>query len=803
MRLASVVAPIAARAAGDRLLIESAEAISDVGKLSVSGSIGVADVDRWSSGVNALPSDLRVRGDVELAALGRSAPGALAIRDGSRIEAGRVTADVRMNDGRVEAAADLAGLAGVAGGRRVAWDQPVSLRVRATHSIAPGVAAPWRLDSLTLDSRFASATATGEGDTLTGELRADLDRLAAELRPLFDLGATRLAGQGSANYRVRRDPASGAWALDAQGSVERLLVGDAERPLVDEPRLDVRAKVSGPATSAGPADISGRIDVTAGADLLVIEAPTASNGSAAREFTATLSGDAARWYRRVRVARPDLPAGEAIGLAGAVRVEARGEASPDRAQVDRLSVALSGLTLDTASVAGAPRVRLRDERVELGGAARWDAASGAVRLRDAELVSSVASARVGEAMLSINDPPSSRGEAAFRVDLAGVNRWTPPRAGPPTHAASGSVTGTATLRGVPEGLNILAAATGENLTLTRLAPRGSPTGGTPPNGSMVVWSEPSLRVDLNAIATPIAAAGGRPATVSVEVRDVRVASQTLSGSAGGKIEDAVGLRGVRLGGGVDYDLAMVTALLAPRTGGAVKLAGRDRATFRIESVDDAPADAPPVTRLTGEFAAPWEGAEVFGLPIGPGRLAATLEGGVVRTDPLAVAVGQGGRIDLAALARLHPVPGSVSLRPGPLVSDVALSAEVTERVLKFIAPVLADATRIDGRFSLGLEEFVAPLSPPDPRDPRSTALATRAAGALDIQSVRVLPGPGVAEWVALVDQIRRTAEEGVEAIASVGERPLVEIRQSRVPFRMVNGRIEHTGLEFAIGDAVV
>ncbi|MEN0110640.1 MAG: hypothetical protein AAF805_07930, partial [Planctomycetota bacterium] len=391
VRLASVVAPIAARAAGDRLLIESAEAISDIGKLSVSGSIGVSDVDRWASGVSALPSDLRVRGDVELAALGRSAPGALAIREGSRIDAGRVTADVRMNDGRVEAAADLAGLAGVAGGRRVAWDQPVSLRVRATHSIAPGAAAPWRLDSLTLDSRFASATATGEGDTLTGELRADLDRLAAELRPLFDLGATRLAGQGAANYRVRRDPASGAWALDAQGSVERLLVGDAERPLVDEPRLDVRAKVSGPAPVSGPSDISGRIDVTAGADLLVIEAPTASNGNAARKFTATLSGDAARWYRRVRVARPDLPAGEAIGLAGAVRVEARGEASPDRAQVDRLSVALSGLTLDTASVGGAPRVRLRDERVELGGAARWDAPSGAVRLRDAELVSSVAS----------------------------------------------------------------------------------------------------------------------------------------------------------------------------------------------------------------------------------------------------------------------------------------------------------------------------------------------------------------------------------------------------------------------------
>jgi len=220
---------------------------------------------------------------------------------------------------------------------------------------------------------------------------------------------------------------------------------------------------------------------------------------------------------------------------------------------------------------------------------------------------------------------------------------------------------------------------------------------------------------------------------------------------------------------------------------------------RGEADDTAPSGGAPIWRVRANFVAPWESADLFGLPVGAGRFAATLERGVVRVDPIDLAVGR-GRLTASAIAALDPPPASLTLQPGPLVTDVAMSEEVNERVLKFIAPVLADATRIDGRYSLTLSEFAVPIAK---HDPATGPPPGRAAGLLNIHQVRVRPGPSVAEWVSLVQRLEGMARDGVSSISQPGDAVLVAIDDANVNFRLVEGRVYHNGLVFYIDDARV
>ena len=63
-----------------------------------------------------------------------------------------------------------------------------------------------------------------------------------------------------------------------------------------------------------------------------------------------------------------------------------------------------------------------------------------------------------DVVVSRSNPAASRGESVFRVDLARLNRWVPPRAGPARYATSGRVEGSVRVRGVPEGTQLLLEA---------------------------------------------------------------------------------------------------------------------------------------------------------------------------------------------------------------------------------------------------------------------------------------------------------------------------------------------------------
>jgi hypothetical protein len=179
----------------------------------------------------------------------------------------------------------------------------------------------------------------------------------------------------------------------------------------------------------------------------------------------------------------------------------------------------------------------------------------------------------------------------------------------------------------------------------------------------------------------------------------------------------------------------------------------------------------PFSLSTGSAAAglKWQWAKLYGFQVGPGELKASLSDGAVRIEPLDVTVNQ-GQVRLAPRLRLAPNPIELTLPPGPVARGVQLDPAMCGVMLKYVAPVLADATSVHGSFSLELDRCRIPLQNPGKGE---------LAGRFILHSVAISPGPLVRELSVFV---------GNAASAQLQ-------RESVVPFQLIDGRVYHKDLE--------
>jgi hypothetical protein len=168
--------------------------------------------------------------------------------------------------------------------------------------------------------------------------------------------------------------------------------------------------------------------------------------------------------------------------------------------------------------------------------------------------------------------------------------------------------------------------------------------------------------------------------------------------------------------------------------------------------------------------------------------------GAMRVEPLSLEVGE-GQLTLAPSLRLDPPPAELMHPAGPLLTNVRISPEVSEAMLKYVAPVLAGATQTEGLFSMQLDGARVPLGEMRRLD---------SAGKLTVHSVRVVPGALARDWISLAQQIEAIAKR--RDPAALGQKPavtLLSIRDQQVNFRVVEGRVHHQNMEFQVGDIVM
>jgi hypothetical protein len=122
---------------------------------------------------------------------------------------------------------------------------------------------------------------------------------------------------------------------------------------------------------------------------------------------------------------------------------------------------------------------------------------------------------------------------------------------------------------------------------------------------------------------------------------------------------------------------------------------------------------------------------------------------------------------------------------------------MTRTWLGYVSPLMADATSIDGRFSLSSNGVRVPLSP-------GGNLPIQ--GTLQIHTAQVGPGPAAQKILPVVEQVRALLKGTLPNPFGGGGRrdqAWLMLGEQAVQVRVENRRVYHDRIEYSVGDAVL
>lgn len=691
----------------------------NLGRLDLSSPLGnLRGLGEFSTSA-ARPDAIegRIEGTLDLAAIARQLPKALAIRPDVTIDQGTAALTIRsdLQDGstRIEISAKVADLRARRGDRTYSQSQPATLG--ATVSRDTGGAYRLREFSAVTPFLQANASPTEEGG-LALQGKFDLGAIPSELREVIDLGDLAMEGVGELNgsYQAHQKGYAGRLNAAVRGlSVQGLGPVDLRRDLA-ELTMDLTGPIRGSGFPAGWEEVRASWSSgTAAGKVLLVD----SNGQI--QATGTLPLTLGGRHSRLDVRLDAL--GEKNGLA-IDRLALSLTPGPDEEPLAPLIVEAKGLydreggtiLLEPIVASGSrPPVQLAPEGLRLAG--------------------------IGQGGL--------RGDLSLLGDLEGLGRWVPEA----LRGLQGRWSAVVTALPVEEGLELGGRVELEGLAL-RYEDSTTSAGGP-------------VSINLKALAPSDAD--------RIDLTELWINTRYAALDAVGRIDSASVEPMLTLEGRLipEWETVSEQVSLSVEPGASVR--GRSH-PFRLR----APLAGDWVKSAEGSVGLSLDGADIYGLKFGPTAIIARYHGqsdGIgVTLDPIDVEVNEG---------RLHLEPGVESVEQGGInlrlgkgsaLSDVVINQEVSHRVLSFVAPVLDNATRVRGRFSVDLDDAVFPLLGDDD---------LQVVGKVEFLDVEFLPGSFLDPILGLINR---------------NDRPLVRLDEP-VSWSILDRRVYQRGLAVPVG----
>ncbi|MCA9150484.1 MAG: hypothetical protein KDA92_14335, partial [Planctomycetales bacterium] len=438
----------------------------------------------------------------------------------------------------------------------------------------------------------------------------------------------------------------------------------------------------------------------------------------------------------------------------------------------------------------------------------YDISSGTVSCDSATMASTVVSLRASH----LRWPPPARldesGLLHYRTDLGKLtHRWQP---NADTRIA-GHLEGRLQFAPDDDGLSFSSEQQIKNFAMESRDAAG--------RGYQKLWQEKVL--NLNATGQ------WQPTADQLTLSEGRLAFDGFECQATGQLTDLSRTLQANLQGNTQIDLEKLQRRLQPWVGDELKLTGvstdpfeiagplRERestaptmlvaqaasaSTQRNRSVElprdraiSATSAAYVPAKLQAAGGLSWESASGWGFQSGADRLHLQLADQVVTADPLSLPMA-GGRVHLSPRVELMP-PLLLTLPAGPLVERVAITPEMCQSWMKYVAPLVADATAAQGEFSLRVANAQVPLLIP---------AQASAEGSITIHAARVGPGPLAREILSLAQQVQSLIRPQAAANNYLNtEANWVDLPEQHVSFRVNNGVVAHDGLTMQIGEVTV
>jgi hypothetical protein len=742
LQLAGLKADCHATWQADRIDIDKSGIQCDVGNAVLSGTIPLGGKDGLSL-ATIMHQRQQFGGALDLAKLAQLLPATLHLHQQLRINTGAVewawtsTPDAQGTKwhGQLEAG----NLTATDNGRPIAWNKPISVVFDAHDAPNTGLV----VDQARCESDFLHVEGGGTADNLTAKLTFSLKQFADQLGQFIDFGDAKFAGDGSGNLSWKRSPEK---QFDAGANIELRgfqLQTAKDQPAWREDTVLLYASAKGQTNF----DANTRIDAAAltvksGPDQIdakILDTVKDLQGGGVWRVGTRIVGQLQNWPPRLAAWLPM----NNCQLRGGYIIEGEGVASKDGAEIRQLGFAAEPF------VVSSPWLNVNESRLAGGAAGSWNQQQRRLQLPIASISCATAAVDAKNVVVTLpaSGPTELGGTVNYQGDIGRIGQWFANPKTPLAWRLAGRLTGTTVLQqtgGIVHGTTTTDIA---NLAVVDSAGKQ--------------FQEPAIRL--------VAKGDYDSQAKTLQLSECVLTSSALTAAAAGRF---LPQESAQLDGNINYDLERLTGLLRPWLGPSISLVGRGSSSVSYRG---------PFALDSGSAAATlcWDGARVYGFPLGPGQLKATMANGVAQIEPLDLAVS-GGTLHLAPSLRLKSDPVELSLAKGPLARQIQVDPAMCGSTLQYIAPVLAGVATAKGSFSIDLDDCRIPLPLGDMKKANVT-------GRLTIHSMAVGSGPMTHELAVFMSR----------------ETPAQLRQQSVVSFQVVNGRVYHKDLELIFPDITI
>lgn len=740
-------------------------------------------------------ADLDLQGSIDLPRLSRVAPDLIRTQDQVELFSGVATLSASQRRVVQSTAAlaspptascriELGKLQAKVQGKTIAWDQAIqaSIQVQGGASELPS----FQIDC---DSEFCKID--GSGDPRDGRLTAQLD---------FDKMEQRLSEWFVLPFDSLRGSAQGAltWKVD-EGN--RLVAGGSLRttPLriahskgqIDEPawdgefstvsRLDGLTVLQIDRAHATLKSSEESCSVHLLEPLALTATPPGQQKLPPASMQIQLLGELSRWQRRVQMFGGVDPG---VQIAGKCNLEALGGVDLEHLEITKADWNLEPLRVSTNDMT------IQESRMLGRFAGRFDTSDIAKTKVDNLLVQSESFALQAQDAAVPGKSMARDGQAVFRLApdrLMSSIRWDSGNGAPqPSNVSvTGDVTGQVHWTIDPETIRWQLVSDATQLRAVQPGQR-SPgqlvsTGGQRPEDE-VLWEEPQAKILLDG---EYAIPQGKTTFSKLQLQ-----TEWLAYGGQAEIQQRADETAIVSKGSITYDAATAAQRLRPYIGELLAIEGQ-----RTQPLDVSWSSHPTnhwARSLQATSSVGWDRANVIGIEIGQGEIPIEIQNGRF-VSKASFPVSQ-GMLRWSLDGDLAGNPLVIRQSQERVVENVAITREMCQRWLKYVAPLLADATSVQGNVSLDIA--TAEILPSDWT--KQTAI-----GQVHVHGAAVGPGPLADQLLALVQQIR-ALRKGAGATDGGGQpTSWLQLPEQSIGFEVNQGRVAHRGLQIQAGDVAI
>jgi translocation and assembly module TamB len=383
-----------------------------------------------------------------------------------------------------------------------------------------------------------------------------------------------------------------------------------------------------------------------------------------------------------------------------------------------------------------------------------------------------------------------KGQAAFRVDpsrmIASIQS-EPTASSSPLLKITGDVTGQMDWTIDPTDIKWHLVTQARELraiqpTIPPRNPNQLVSTGTQANSESVLWQEPQAVVTVDG--------SYRFSDGNLQLPQVLMQTEWLAYGGATQVTHQGQTTMVQSQGSLTYDAARAAERLRPYTGGTFAATGQKTQPLEVTWVS-APGHE-WTEALSAKSSIGWDSANVVGIDIGGAEIPLVVENG--RFASKAEFPVSQGVLRWNLDGDLVSEPMVIRQTQQRVIENVAITRQMCQGWLKYVTPLLADVTSVQGNLTLDIDR--AEIYPTE-------SFRQTVEGRLHVHGANVGPGPIADQILMLVTQIRNL-RRGAGATDGGGQpTSWLQLPEQDIAFAVDRGRVMHRDMKIQAGDVVL